>query len=122
MKITSAEASIMDALWRAKKPLSAEDVRLQLDQTEWSDATVRTFLTRLVRKKAVAAQKDGRRFLYGPLIERADYAHAESRTLLDRLFDGKVGAFVAQFSERQDLSDEEIAELRALIERLGDGR
>ena len=121
MKITSAEASIMDALWRASQPLSAEDIRRQLNQSEWSDATVRTFLTRLVRKKAVASQKDGRRFLYRPLIARADYAHAESRTLLDRLFDGKVGAFVAQFSERQNLSDEEIAELRALIERLDHG-
>jgi predicted transcriptional regulator len=122
MKITSAESLIMDVLWRAEGPLAAEEVRAQLDEAEWSEGTVRTFLTRLVKKKAVAAKKDGRRFLYSPLIERQDYAHAESRNLLDRLFDGKIGPFVAQFSERQDLSKEEIAELRRLIERLGHGR
>jgi BlaI family penicillinase repressor len=122
MKITAAESLIMDVLWRADRPLAAEEVRAQLDEAEWSEGTVRTFLTRLVKKKAVAARKDGRRFLYKALVARTDYARAESRNLLDRLFDGKIGPFVAQFSERQDLSDEEVAELRKLIERLGHGR
>ena len=122
MRITAAESLIMDVLWRAEAPVAAEEVRAQLDQAEWSEATVRTLLTRLVKKKAVASKKDGRRYLYRPLVQRAEYAHAESRNLLDRLFDGRIGPFVAQFSERQDLTDDEIGELKSLIERLGRDR
>ena len=122
VKITASESLIMDVLWRADRPLAVEDVREGLTDETWTDATIRTFLSRLVKKKAVAAFKDGRRFLFRPLIERADYVHAESKSLIDRLFDGQIEPFVAQFSERQDLTAEDVARLRQLIERLGHGQ
>ena len=118
MKITAAESQIMELLWRSDEPLAVEDVREALTDETWTDATIRTLLTRLVGKKAVAASKDGRRFLYRPLVARGDYVHAESKTLIDRLFDGRIEPFVAHFSQRENLSSEEIARLRTLIERL----
>jgi BlaI family penicillinase repressor len=118
LRITTAESQIMETLWRSNRALAVEDVREALTQESWTDATIRTLLTRLVRKKAVAASKDGRRFLYRPLIARGDYVHAESKSLINRLFDGQIGPFVAHFSQRQNLSADEIAELRALIEKL----
>jgi predicted transcriptional regulator len=122
VKITTSESLIMDVLWRADRPLAIEDVREALTDETWTDATIRTFLSRLVKKKAVATFKDGRRFLFRAVIDRADYVHAESRSLIDRLFDGQIEPFVAQFSERQDLSAEDVARLRQLIERLGGGK
>src|SRR4051812_30834454 len=104
VKITTAESLIMEVLWRTDRPLAVEDVREALTEEGWTDATIRTFLSRLVQKKAVAASKDGRRFLYRPLIARGDYVHAESKSLIDRLFDGQIEPFVAHFSEREDLS------------------
>jgi BlaI family penicillinase repressor len=119
MKVSAAESQILKVLWQAKGPVPAEEVASQLgEDQEWSAGTVRTFLARLVKKKVLAVQKDGRRYLYRPLISRADYAHAESRKLVDRLFNGRIAAFVTQFSEREDLSREEITEIRRLIERL----
>src|SRR4051812_42666077 len=119
MKVSAAESQILKVLWRAKGPVPAEEVASELgEDQEWSAGTVRTFLARLVKKKVLAVQKDGRRYLYRPLISRADYAHAESRKLVDRLFNGRIAAFVTQFSEREDLSREEITEIRRLIERL----
>ena len=56
-----------------------------------------------------------------PLIARSDYVHAESKGLIDRLFDGQIEPFIAHFSEREALSDDQIARLRQLIERLGRG-
>ena len=108
----------METLWRSDRPLAVEDVREALTGETWTDATIRTLLNRLVRKKAVAASKDGRRFLFRPLVARGDYVHAESKSLIDRLFDGQIVPFVAHFSQREDLSAEEIARLRSLIERL----
>ena len=108
----------MDVLWRLERPLSVEDVREALTEETWTDATIRTLLNRLVSRKAVAAAKDGRRFLYRPLVSRGDYVHAQSKSLIDRLFDGRIEPFVAHFSQREDLSSEEIARLRTLIEGL----
>ncbi len=111
----------MEALWSAQGPLTAEEIRAEL-QEDWSEATVRTFLTRLVRKKAAAATRDGRRFLYRPLVSRADYVHAESKTLIDRLFGGQVSPFFAHFSRREQLTEDDIKELERLVEDLKNGR
>ena len=111
----------MDVLWGAERALTAEEIRADLDE-DWTEATVRTFLTRLVSKKAAAATRDGRRFLYRPLVSRADYVHAESKTLIDRLFGGQVSPFFAHFSRREKLTEDDIKELERLVEDLKNGR
>src|SRR5688572_15330155 len=122
MKITGAESQVMDALWRSS-PLTAEEVFAEVGPAQgWNEATVRTLLGRLVKKKALATKKDGRRFLYRPLVQRADYVDAESQGLIDRLFDGRLGPLFVHFSERRKLSAEDIAELKRLIEEFEDGR
>jgi BlaI family transcriptional regulator, penicillinase repressor len=119
MKVTAAESKVLRILWNANRPMPADEVVTRLGKDrKWSAGTVRTFLARLVKKKVVSAHKDGRRYLYRPLISHADYAHRESRKLIDRLFNGRIAPFITQFSERQDLSRGEIAELKSLIERL----
>ena len=75
-----------------------------------------------MKKKALAATPDGRRYLYRPLIRRDDYVHEQSRNLIDRLFGGRIAPFITQFSERQDLSDDEIKELKRLLRRLDHDR
>lgn len=122
MRITEAEAKVMEALWRAS-PLTAEQVIAEVAAGEgWSETTVKTLLGRLLAKKAIAAKRDGRRYLYRPRIKREDYVAAESRDLLDRLFAGKLTPFIAHFSEQQKLSDDEIEELRNLVARLKNER
>lgn len=121
MKISLAESRVLDVLWRAGQPLASEEVTQALaDDQEWAHATVRSLLGRLVKKKAVAAVMEGRRYLYRPLIDRAVYARAESESLLDRLFEGRLTPFVTQFASQQTLSPDDIAALRKLVERLED--
>ena len=123
MKISEAEGKVLEVFWGAAGPLSAEDVVAAMhNDRDWSAGTIRTFLTRLVKKKALAATPDGRRYLYSPLIPREDYVHHESRDLIDRLFGGRITPFITQFSERQRLSRDEIDELKRLIERLDHDR
>jgi predicted transcriptional regulator len=118
MPISDAESLVMDVLWE-RQPMTADDVVRALEgRTEWQEPTIRTLLNRLLRKRAVAAERDGRRYLYRPLLKRADYVHAESKSLLDRLFEGRIAPMVAHFSARQKLSRKEIAELKRLIEKL----
>ena len=118
--ISDAESDVMQVLWR-KAPRSAEEVIEALAATrDWQDATVKTLLNRLLNKGAIAAERDGRRYLYSPLLKREAWVLEESRGLLDRLFDGRVAPLVAHFSEQRKLSRKDIAELRKLLEDLDD--
>jgi BlaI family penicillinase repressor len=88
----------------------------------WVPPTAKTLINRLLKKKAIAAAKDGRRYLYRPVLARAAYVSSESQGLLDRLFDGRLAPLVSHFSETQTLSAEDIAELKRLVAELGDDR
>lgn len=121
MRISTAESLIMEALW-AKSPMSAEDIAATVARDQnWSDKTVKTLLNRLLTKGAVEAARDGRRYLYSPLVERSAYVQDESRGLIDRLFDGKLAPLVSHFAETKQLSADDIAELKRLIAELDDG-
>lgn len=121
MRISAAESLIMEALWR-RSPLSAEEVAAEVGpEQNWADKTVKTLLNRLLTKNAVAAERDGRRYLYSPLIERAAYVQDESRGLVDRLFDGKLAPLVSHFAETNQLSADDIAELKRLVAELDNG-
>ena len=120
MQISEAESVVMDVLWRTH-PLGAEEVVAALaDSRHWQEATIKTLLNRLLNKGAIAAEKEGRRYLYSPRLKREDWVLEESRGLLDRLFDGRVAPLVAHFSEQRKLSRKDIADLRKLLEELDD--
>jgi BlaI family penicillinase repressor len=117
-RISDAEHAVMEALWR-QSPLTAAEVSDKVARDRgWSLATVKTLLSRLVAKKAVATEPDGRRFLYSPTIERTDYVGGESRRLVDRLFGGRAAPLVAHLVEAEALSADDIAEIERLIREL----
>jgi predicted transcriptional regulator len=117
-RISEAEHAVMEALWE-RAPLSATDVAESVGNGRgWSLATVKTLLSRLVAKQAVATEPDGRRFLYRPLLERSEYLGGESRRLVDRLFGGRAAPLFAQLAESEALSEDDIAEIEALLREL----
>jgi predicted transcriptional regulator len=114
-RISEAEHAVMEALWEAS-PLTATEVSDRVSEARgWSLATVKTLLSRLVAKRAVATEPDGRRFLYSPTIERTDYVDSESRRLVDRLFGGRAAPLVAHLVEAEALNEDDIAEIERLI-------
>lgn len=114
--ISDAESRVMEILW-ARAPQSAEAIveALQPD-TGWHAKTIKTLLNRLLRKRAVDAQRDGRRYLYVPALSRDAYLAQQSRSFLDRLFGGRVAPLLAHFSQHEKLSARDIAELRRLLD------
>jgi predicted transcriptional regulator len=119
MKISAAESVVMEALWR-RSPLTSEAIIAEVGAPQdWTEGTVKVLISRLLKKKAIGATADGRRYLYTPLVSRQVYVQSESQGLLDRLFDGRLAPLVTHFSEGDKLSDEDIAALKALIERMG---
>ena len=61
---------------------------------------------------------DGRRFLYSPLIARADYVGSESKRLVARLFGGRAAPLIAHLAESEALTDEDLSEIEALLKEL----
>jgi predicted transcriptional regulator len=120
-QISDAESRIMEALWR-RSPLSAERIIDKVaSENGWAPGTVRTLITRLLHKKAIAGARTDEGYFYSPLIERADWVQAESQSLLDRLFKGQLAPMVAHFAEHRQLTAKEIRQLKALIARIEEG-
>ena len=120
--ISEAESVVMEVLWRAS-PLATEDVIAALDgKQEWQESTVKTLLSRLLNKGVISAEREGRRYLYSPLMRREEWLSRESEGLLDRLFDGRVAPLVAHFSKHKKLTKKDLAELKRLIEEIDDER
>jgi BlaI family penicillinase repressor len=118
--ITDAESIVMEILWR-RSPVPTEAVVAALDgEQHWQEATIKTLLNRLLKKKAIRAEKDGRRFLYSPVITRDQWLLTESKGLLDRLFAGRVAPLAAHFSRHGKLTKRDIADLKRLIEEIDD--
>ena len=118
--ITDAESVVMEILWR-RSPLPTEAIVAALEgEQHWQEATIKTLLNRLLKKKALRAEKDGRRFLYSPVITRDQWLLSESKGLLDRLFAGRVAPLAAHFSRHGKLTKRDIADLKRLIAELDD--
>jgi BlaI family penicillinase repressor len=118
-RIGEAELSVMETLWAAETPLTAADVAGRLNPSRgWSESTIKTMLSRLVAKGVLAHTADGRRYLYHPLVARQHYAAGESRRLVDRLFGGKAAPLVAHLAQGDGLTQDDIAELEALLATL----
>ena len=120
--ISDAESVVMEVLWQ-RSPRTAEEVVADLAaSSQWQEPTIKTLLNRLLKKGAVRAEKDGRRYRYHAVLQRADWVAGQSRGLLDRLFDGRLAPMVAHLSRERALSPDDIAELRRLLEEIDDGR
>lgn len=117
-RISDAEQAVMEVLW-AEAPLTAADVAARVDPArQWSERTVKTLLGRLLGKGVLAHEEQGRRYLYRPTVDRADYVATESRKLVDRLFGGRAAPLVAHLAEQEAFTPDDIAEIEALLKAL----
>lgn len=116
-RISEAEWEIMKICW-GRSPISAQDIIDQLvAQDDWHPKTVKTLLNRLVKKRALGFEKDGRAYLYHPLVTEKDCVSAESKSFLDRVFGGSLTPMLTHFAESRRLSASEIAELKTLLKQ-----
>jgi len=116
-KISNSEWRLMKILWD-KSPITANEVVATLaETTEWKPKTVKTLLNRLVNKKALGFKKRGRTYHYFPLVSKTDCTQAERRSFLARIYDGSLKPMLAAFIKDEELSTEDIEELKQILER-----
>jgi len=115
--ISNAEFEVLDVLWDDFPATSSHIVERLNQKKPWHDKTVKTLLSRLVKKGVVDFDKAQRQYLYRPLIAREDYTKKEATSFVSRLFKGKVAPLVAGFANQNSLSQQDVDELKALIKQ-----
>ncbi|MBM3880681.1 MAG: BlaI/MecI/CopY family transcriptional regulator [Verrucomicrobia bacterium] len=115
-RISDAEWTVMDLVWK-RSPLAASDIVEELASRKgWHPSTIRTLVTRLVKKGALSAEPDGKRYLYRPRIQMEECTRRESRRFLERVFGGEPGTMLVNLVKQTELSREEIRQLKQILE------
>lgn len=114
-KISEAEWEVMKLIWKTS-PLTSEKIIESLsDKMNWSTQTIKTFITRLIKKGAIGFKKSGRVYNYYPLISENECIKSENETFLKKVYDGALGLLFTKFLEEENLSNDEIEELENLL-------
>ncbi len=119
-QLAPAEWEVMKVLWDHGE-LAARDVFSRLPKKHgWAYKTVKTLLSRLVAKGALAYDQVGNSYLYRPAVTRQKMTRQEVRSVFRRLISEASSPVLAQFIEEADLTDEEIKQLKRLLDEKRD--
>jgi BlaI family penicillinase repressor len=115
IRITDAEQEVMTVVWE-RAPVAASVVADVLkEKRNWSLATVRTLLRRLVNKQALAQELEGKRYLYTPRVSAEECARQQSESFLDRVLGWAPSETIVHLVRRANLSKEDVQELRRIL-------
>ena len=116
VQISDAEWVVMDILWQTGSATAAEVIAGLAGTRSWNHRTIRTLLTRLVEKGALAARAAGHRYIYRPLVSRQKCVRLESRSFLDKVFAGDAAELLLHFARHSKITPAQIKRLRQLLE------
>ena len=115
--LTPLELEIMKVLWKTG-PANVQTVQQNLGRP-LAYTTVQTMLNVLHRKEKVKRTLKQKAYFYRPSISRAAVAKQTVADLVERLFSGSATSLVMSLLETQQLSGEELARLRNLLDEVG---
>jgi len=118
LEISDAEHQVMKIIWLAKTPLNTNEIVERLEtSTSWKPKTIHTLISRLVKKGALQYKKDGRVFVYTPLVEESKILSQENDSFLNRFYGGALNPMVVNLLEQDKLSDDDIIALRQILDK-----
>ena len=120
--LSEAEWNIMESLWEYSPKVGSQIAADMVTRTGWSRSTTLTMLKRMSEKGLITCEDNGRMRTYIPVIEREDAVKKETESFLKRVYHGSISMLVSGFVERQRLSQEELAELREILDKAEEKR
>ena len=120
-KLTASEWSVLSCLWEDSPRTVMQLVAELGGRVGWAKSTTITTLRRMEEKELVRVEHTGKGKLYFPAVERERAVTAETRSFLDRVYQGSVGLMMSAMARRQELSAGEVAELRAILDQIEGG-
>ena len=116
-RLPDAEQEVMQTIWMCEAPVARTDIEEILYKDHpMAMTTLLTLLTRLYEKGFISIEKVARRSYYTPCVSREDYLASQSKTFFQKLCGGNVSVFANALCD-SGLSEEELSQLRALLER-----
>ncbi len=117
ISIAETEWKVMELLWNEQN-LTIGDIKKGLEETGWSDSTVKTLVRRLVQKGAIKADDTLGQFRYSPLVGESECKRKETKNLIDRIYNGSVKMLMANLVSDSNLTDEEAMQLFEIIDKM----
>ena len=119
-RISDTEWEVMKVVWtEGPNPADVVIEQLQKQDPTWHPKTAKTLLNRLLKKKALGYDKQGRAYIYRALVNEKECQDAVSKSFLARVFGGSLKPMLAHFVERKKVSPKEVAELRRILSQAG---
>lgn len=115
--LTRREREIVNAIFALGNRASAEEIRARLHNPP-SDSAVRVMLARLERKGVLKHQQDGLRYLYSATTPHAVAKKTALHQYLQTFFGGSLSQMMTSLVAEGSWSDEELADLKAQIDRV----
>lgn len=114
-KISDAEWQVMKVLWK-KSPLTAAEIIDKLQpETKWNRKTIHTLIRRLVKKQVLGIREESP-YTYYPLLEEELCMKEETKSFLEKVYDGSLQLLMANFLKDEKLSKKEIDKLKKLLD------
>ena len=113
--ISEAEHQVMKVIWRDNPIVASEIINVLTDKTDWKPKTIKTLINRLLTKGVIGYEKTGRKYVYYPIVEEEDFIKTESRMFLKRIFGGAMKPMLVSMVENEDLTLDDLDELRKYI-------
>ncbi|WOV87214.1 BlaI/MecI/CopY family transcriptional regulator [Sporosarcina oncorhynchi] len=118
-RLPDAELEIMLIIWESNEGVTRSYIQEHLDKSKvLAPTTILSFLSRLTTKGFLRIEKEGKTNTYYPLVSQEDYAHRESKTMLEKFFGNSVKNFIAQLNDSKAVDEAEIQELRDFLDSL----
>lgn len=114
-ELTKAEEQLMQVLWGLEKAY-LKDIVDQYDEPKPAYTTISTVVNVLVKKGIIGFDIHGKSRQYFPLISRESYTQQSVKGIINSFFDNSNKQFASFFASQQDLSVDELREIRQLID------
>ncbi|SHJ32070.1 BlaI family transcriptional regulator, penicillinase repressor [Clostridium cavendishii DSM 21758] len=113
--ISDAEWAVISTLWD-KSPLTSTEIIEKVSKTnDWNPKTIHTLISRLVKKEAITAIKEGNFYKYSPNYTKEELSNHETKSFLKKIYNGSLNMLIANFIKEETLTKNELDELKKIL-------
>jgi BlaI family transcriptional regulator, penicillinase repressor len=117
-RISEAEWEVMKIFWESAPITANEMIEKLKGHISWQPKTVKTLISRLLKKQAIAFEKDDRVYRYYPIVSKEDCIREESQSFLKRVYNGELNVMLTSFLSSHQLSEKDIKELKQILDKV----
>ncbi len=116
-KISDSEWEVMKIIWE-RAPITSNEIVKELKALmKWRDTTIYTLITRLANKNIIEIDKESSPNLCRPLVSQMEGVKEERKSFIKKIYNGSLSLMLANFVEEDELTDEDINELKSILDK-----